>query len=603
MTRWIALICLLASAAAAEGPSRVTGRLDGKMARLSVRYDFLLGANQWERGTLLALPTGAQVTGAVVTQDGVAHRLDLVDAKVASAKFAALPARRDGGGKVSAVMMEVASGGVSVATASPRDAKLVVELEVTMPTCYHGDTRYAMVPNSWWDVAGRALQRESAGTCPKTSEDGGEWLGFASKSERIAASADRVDLGDESLVRVEVGTASLLSEIPRDLATVLIVDGSRSLSDDERAMQRALVASYLQKAPTSQVQIISFARTAQSLLPAWSTASRAKVDAALAALVPRNGSNFDLALAEAATWLARTGGTKRVVLVTDEKMASRLAHASLEGILPAGVLLHVVVPSWGDELRRDDELKLASMAARTEGFAVRLGSVEVDATPLLRPISLDHVKVVAHGWEHLDSLRACADDMALGEGTGCTWWGRGNAGTIAIEGALWGKRISRTLTPDLARSRDVAREASTLLLGDDLRTLAEAYARAVNHKWSLYTTWGGTSGYDGMQSGAGGWGVTCGCDAPGTIGHGNGTGSGTGPAPPSIQSQLEPAIRACTLGDAPVTVAIEMTDHEIADVHVSGATDERCVLEAVWASSPVIDVPHAYRLVSFVVGH
>ena len=123
------------------------------------------------------------------------------------------------------------------------------------------------------------------------------------------------------------------------LATVLIVDGSRSLSDNDRGAQRALVASYLAKAPRSQIQVVSFARTAQALLPEWTGAAsaRAAVDQALRSVVPRTGSNFDAAFAVAATWLARTEGTRRVVLMTDQRMATRLSSmsdASLARMLP-----------------------------------------------------------------------------------------------------------------------------------------------------------------------------------------------------------------------------------------------------------------------------
>lgn len=644
--RWLCLVSMLGTASPAlagnpDAPTRVTGRLDGTTARLTARYELPVGANEWTRGSMLALPAGALVTGARVAQDGRVHRLDLMAANAAGAKFQALAVDVAAPGpKTSAVMIEGGVGGVTVSTASPRPGRLVIDLEISMPTCFHRDLRYAMVPTSWYEAAGRDLRARAtddtlADVCPTNGEEAGMWLGFASpelarraSGDRFGVSADRVDLAGDSIVRFELDVATMLGDAPRDLATVLIVDGSRSISDDDREAQRALVESYLDKAPGSRVQVVAVARTAQAVLPAWTRASKAHaaVDAALRSLVPRNGSNFDAGLAEAATWLKRLDGTRRVVLVTDERMATRLAHASdtaLRGILPPGTLLHVVVLSSGSGLQRDDEAKLASLARSTEGFAVRLGTIPdddgPDATMLVRPISIDRFTIVAPGWDSLPRDRdgpPCDDEMDVHEGHGCTWWRQHHgvdAPPITVEGWIWGTRLSRTLTPDRSRARDVTRELSMMgLVPSELHALAEAHAQAVNATWSLYGAWGGTAGYDGPFGGGTGFGAICGCGRIGTIGHGSGTGSGMARRdPPSLRDQLEPAIEACTLGTESVTVALELTGIEIADVHVTvsgpppaeGRRVEQCVREVVWAASPLIATPRDHQLVSFVVGN
>ncbi len=625
--RWFSLAIILATTAtaAAEDPTRVTGRLDGNTARLSAHYELSVGANEWMKGRLLALPAGALVTSALVTEAGVVHRLALTPADAATATFDALATDAAAPGpKTSAVLIEEGPGGVTVSTATPRTGKLAIDLEVAMPTCFHGDVRYAMVPSSWHEVASRELARAGEATealdtiCGTNPEEPGMWLGFASRElarrasgDRFGISAHRLDLGDSSVVRFELDVATMLADVPRDLATVLIVDGSRSISDDDRLAQVALVESYLSKAPGARVQVVSFARTAKAVLPAWTTAAkaRASVGRALRSLVPRNGSNFDTALAEAGTWLGRIGGTRRVVLVTDERMASRLAHAStaaLQAMLPAGTLLHVVVLSTGGDLSRDDGLKLAGIAKATHGVAVRLGggAEGVDATSLLRPISIDRVTLVTTGWDTLPRDAGppqCGDENPVLAGGACTWWGRGH-GEITVEGWIWGTRVARTLSPDLSRSRDVARELVTSRAGE-LGSLAEAQAQAVTSTWSLYGAWGGTAGYDGPRGGTG-YGAICGCGPFGTIGHGSGTGTGFRMTSPDLDEQLRPAIEACKLESSSVIVAIELTGVEIADVHVTGATpaEATCVSEAVWASSPTIDRPRDHQLVSFVVG-
>ena len=646
---WQTLAVLLASttisaAGGDETPTRVTGRLDGRTARLTARYSLSVGANQGSNQTLLELPPAAVVTGARVSRDGATHRLELMKADVADAKFDALSVQKAGrGAKPSAVLIAEASGRVAVSVASPRAGRIVIDLEIAMPTCFYRDTRWAVVPWSWDDAAARSLRRsepdgESLGQICGRSGEGeidGSWIGFAStettrrkSGDRVSVSADRVDLGDESFVRLELDVASMLADVPRDLATVLIVDGSRSLSVNDRAAQRALLASYLAKAPRSQIQVVSFARTAQALLPEWTDAAsaRASVDQALRFVVPRNGSNFDVALAEAATWLARIDGTRRVVLVTDQRMATRLSSmsdASLQRMLPAGAVLQVVVVGPGTGLTRDNELRLGSLATLTGGIAATLGNdnadAEVDATILVRPVSVDRLKIVASGWEpvsHEHGAQDCTEGLDVVEGKACTWWAAGQRASVApitVEGWVWGKRLTRIVTPDRTHDLDVARELSMSGgLTEDLRERVDTRARAVNSTWSLYATWGGTAGYDGPGGGGTGWGTICGCGSMGTIGHGSGTGSGHAPEPAlDLRAQLLPALESCTIGDAKIAFAIELTDIEIADVHVTARNlptadrqrVEACVAEVVWASSPKIPRPRDHQVVSFTVAH
>src|SRR5207248_10867476 len=117
-----------------------------------------------------------------------------------------------------------------------------------------------------------------------------------------------------------------LTDVPRDLHTAFVVDGSRSLLDEERAAQAAIIASYLEHAPHTLVQLIAYSRAAHALLPAWQSSESvgARIAAELHVIVPRNGSNLDAGLAEAGAWLARTSGTRRVVVFTDERLADRL---------------------------------------------------------------------------------------------------------------------------------------------------------------------------------------------------------------------------------------------------------------------------------------
>ncbi|MBL0219450.1 MAG: VWA domain-containing protein [Myxococcales bacterium] len=358
-----------------------------------------------------------------------------------------------------------------------------------------------------------------------------------------------MDLAGDSIVRFELDVATMLGDAPRDLATVLIVDGSRSISDDDREAQRALVESYLDKAPGSRVQVVAVARTAQAVLPAWTGLRRRtprwtqRCDPSSRATAPTStpGSR------EAATWLRRLDGTRRVVLVTDERMATRLAHASdtaLRGILPPGTLLHVVVLSSGSGLQRDDEAKLASLARSTEGFAVRLGTIPdddgPDATMLVRPISIDRFSIVAPGWDSLPRDRdgpPCDDEMDVHEGHGCTWWRQHHgvdAPPITVEGWIWGTWLPHADAGSIARARRDARAVD-----DGPRPERAACARRgpragrQRHVVALRRM-GGTAGYDGPFGGGTGFGAICGCGRIGT------TDTAVGPDP-GWRGRIHPA--------------------------------------------------------------
>ncbi|CAN5868709.1 hypothetical protein BH11MYX3_BH11MYX3_22800 [soil metagenome] len=607
-------------------PSVVHGTLAGPVATFTARYVIPVEAAAYtETLAQIDLPSQGVVTGATVLRNGAPLPLDLLGAEDAATRFGALSADEPGPGeRTSAVLISGEPGSVRIGVAAAHTGVWTIDLTVSVPSCFYRDMRYVSVPESWRKVADFSLRRP----LPEADEpagcggSNGAWIAFPAgeltrrrSGERIGTFAGRVALGDDHVVRLEVDLAGELSDLPRDLATVILVDGSRSMSAGEREAQQQLVASYLRKAPDSRVQVISYARFAKPLLPGWTTSSQAavRVDRELRALAQRNGSNFDVALAEAATWLERITGTRRIVLVTDERMAERLATISpvtLRRMLPAGTLVHVVAVTSGDQQPvRDEEAKLAPLAASTDGMAVRTGSAKspelLDATLLVRPISLDRIVVKAPGWTKINpgAEQPCGDesDLLLAEGTACTWWGEGDAssGAILIEGLLWGKRTQRLLRADPTRGREVARELSAFgSLDEPLQSKANAMARAVNAHWSLYAQWGGTAKYtEGFGMGGTGGGGSCGCDSIGTIGHGHMTGAYYPPI--DLAAQLWPLLAACHVEDATIQVHLEMTLTEIVDLTATilpaNATSssalrrqQTCVEDALWDAAPML---------------
>jgi hypothetical protein len=623
-------------------PSIVHGKLTGTVATLTARYLVEVDAGYGPNTVSLALPERALVTSATATRDGTTHRLELLAAKDADDRFAALTTEPGPSEAPSAVLIAGSAGQVTIGIASPHPGVMSIVLEMSAPTCFFRDARYLGLPASWTKLDTELRTRvvkpgQVIEACAIAADPEERVLGFPARElatrpsgERLGGTAGRLALGTDHVVRVELDLAAALSEIPRDLATVILVDTSRSMSASELEVQRELALSYLREAPESRIQVIAFARTARSLLPAWSIASQAlpRLQRELEALAPRNGSNFDAGLAEAGRWLSRVEGTRRVVLITDEQFAEQLAArppASFRALLPPDTLVHVVATDpGGTAIQRDDETLLAPLATSTEGLAVRLGAIDqhaVDATMLLRPIELAHVTVSAPGWKMIkpdDAAHVCGGDPsdnpdALGEGTACTWWGQGTAvsGPISIAGLVWNKRVTRVLRPDPAQARGVARELSALHTLDETAQLgADAAAHAVNDQWSLFARWGGHGSYGENLVGGGTSG--CGC-IDGTIGTGTiGGGAFDGIAIPKLdlRAQLEAAVAACHIDRDRVDVDLEMTMLEIVDVRVRVSPRVRktpdeiralgtCVTEALWDATPML--PHPQRHATYAV--
>lgn len=643
-TSLVAAALLVSSAARARGiaeveppPAVVHGVLEGTVAVFTVRYAIPVKAGTYGPSIAgIELPAGGLVTGATVTTNGVSHPLGLVPAAQATAAFEALGAEggEASGERTNAVTITSDGGYAEIGIAAAHAGTLTLEVTVSAPACFFRDARYVRVPARWRTAANFALRRvpidpaaleEACGDGITTGDDAPtSWIGLADREQSKKASGDRVGAsaarlvlgGHDHVVRVELDVAGVLGDVPRDLATVLLVDGSRSMSTDQLEVQRQLVASYLRAAPRSRVQILAYARRTTALVPAWTTAAQAaaRLDRSLRGLALRNGSNFDVALADAASRLETVTGTRRIVLFTDERMANRLEEippATLRRVLPPGTLVQVVViDERAKELVRDEAAMLASLAAATDGMAVRAGPLaerEVhDATMLVRPTSLDDITITAPGWTAIgpaSGREACGREgiSRLREGESCTWWGEGESasGPVVVAGLVWGKRVVRMLRPDPTRARDVARELSAS--GDTpekARARVDELARAVNAHWSLYGAWGGTAKYAApFGFGRAGFGSSC-CDR-GIGDPGPRRGVGTIGETPVLTSQLRPLFAACHVDDASITVTLELTLVEIVDLTVSiarnttvSSADQRaqqtCVEDALWDSAPVM---------------
>jgi hypothetical protein len=366
--------------------------------------------------------------------------------------------------------------------------------------------------------------------------------------------------------------------------------------------------------------VIAYARKARALLPGWSDAmaGSARVDRELRALAVKNGSNADAGLVAAAEWLARTHGTKRVLLFTDERTASRFDDMKPEQLaakLPPHTLVHVVALGGGSAgLTHDDTVTFGPLAALTEGIGTSAGvdkDGEIDVEMLVRPLSLEHITVTAPGWKVADdvSLDGCglAPDATIERGHSCTWWGEGTAvaGPVTMTGMLWNKRVTRVVGPDPRAARTLARRLVTET-GFDTE-VANDIARAafvLDSFWSLFGAWGGPGGYGDEEVGRiglGGFG-TGGGDF-GSMDRGIGHGAGTGTRL-DFHSQLQAAIDACHASSMRVEIETETTIEEIVDVsvHAPDPTVGACVTERVWDTFLSIEHAPAHTHTTTVFG-
>lgn len=610
-------------------PTRVTFSLVRTVARIEARFvaSFDGPAADLANRYVSPLPRDAVVTSGTVTRGRRVERLELARASHVDALFAALLERPGRGSKRRWGVRIDGTSDMTLAIAAPVSGTLAVDVVIEAPTCFVDDMRVVDIPRAWLArVPARLLPaRDASELDAACGVSGGTWVALPSRelmrartdASRMGISTGRLSLPDRDIARVELALAHRLGEVPRDLHTVILVDHSRSLTDAERENQRAIVAAYLRAAPNSRVQIVAYARTTEPLLAGWTTAATAasRIDRALRNLAPRNGSNVDAALGVAGTWLSSARGTRRVLVLSDERLAHRVLDdpLAMRTVLPSGALLHAVRVSGGSELERDDDLVLAPLALATGGIGVTGGvdaHGDVDATSLVRPTKLDHVKLEGEGWDtSLTDARPCPPgelSAPLDEGRSCVWWvdGKAGSGALTIRGWLWGREITRVIDPDRGRAVEVARILSTFAsLPSELVPHVELAAHAVNGTWSLFAMWGDSGGYDASET----WGtigVSIGSPCCGVRHHIRGIGTSSAVSSEELSRQLAGAVARCRPRSV-ARVTIELTREEIVDVAVQlqqvEPDVETCIVEGVWDTALSVSQPasHVTRTLTF----
>jgi hypothetical protein len=406
------------------------------------------------------------------------------------------------------------------------------------------------------------------------------------------------------LVHYELDAAQRLARVPRDAQIVVILDWSRSVTEDDARAGLAAAAAYLQHFEGAHVEVLTVDRRVHRRYGRLVPAAAALGD--LAGLEPHlaNGSAVDAALARADEILASApaGHARRVLLLSDLMARDALEVAPLTRALRgSGALLHIGQVDAGEpELSARDDDDAWSPVARATGGLLWKASAPVEGQSSrelagvfeewARPVRVHRVRVRAPGVE----LAPDTGKEALGGGTLAE--GESIAGLqiardappwIELAGELWARPVRVRVAPDAREARlwsalAFGEPVMSDLTADEMMVLARR-GRAVSPVTSYLAIEPGvrpsTEGLEDVVCGAAGYGDLGGSLSSGTDYHAK-------PDPFAHESWLRRAIRdvrsACGRRRGKVTVAIETTLDEIVDVpRVEGEDREgrSCLIE------------------------
>lgn len=399
---------------------------------------------------------------------------------------------------------------------------------------------------------------------------------------------------NRALVHAAIEIAPKLSQLPKNAHVVVVLDGSRSLSDAARQSEIAAVRAYLAHLPDAKVEVLVFDRKVRALHESFVSVKQALDD--LKTITPKNGSNLDLALAEAGKRIATApaGAPRRIIAITDLATRSTLLPSSVKGLDATKVVLHLATIRDGQPVvERDDYDPWATVARATGGvlWRARAGTDAGKNKPVYeewaRPLRIDRMSVTGVG------LPAGAievpDTMSEGEGFDDLRLQAFPTPSIEVKGELWSTPISTVLATTTAEEKLWAGlSMGSPLLSDlkDPEITTLAFKGGVVSPMTSYLAIepGVRPSTEGLEWGAGGLGI----GGFGAGGGGSGVGSGLGNIVPDrmkiLREKLGAVIATCGGTSTSLSVLIETTWAEIVTADVTG-TDEpvrACVAEGIY---------------------
>jgi hypothetical protein len=414
---------------------------------------------------------------------------------------------------------------------------------------------------------------------------------------------------DRVLVHYQMSAAAKLSEVPVDARVVVLIDTSRSLSEDDVkgsiAAARAYLHHFSDPALRARAEVVTFARRPSRRFGAMVAANRVIAD--LETLHPKrtNGSNVDDALEQAVEILGDTarGTERRMVLFTDTLTRSTLKPARLRALARrSGAIVHVVTTHGASapSLDRDDAHAWADVArstggvlwrGRATGHADEREAMRETFEELARPLRIDSLEVHVAGIPpHTGPRRQTLDE---GERFADLLISAQRVRYLKLEGELWSRPIREVVTP----SPEHGKLWAGLVFGSDLLyELSEPeMMRLAMHGGVVSPVTSYLAIEPGVRPSTEGldWDGSIGLGGVGLVGRGGGGGTGGGISSrfdPNrwLQTQLRGALERCSTPMARATANLETTRAEIADVGavtVEGAdpTTHDCVLDELWA--------------------
>jgi hypothetical protein len=430
---------------------------------------------------------------------------------------------------------------------------------------------------------------------------------------RVAAELASVPFSaDDVLVRWNVALAPKLSTIPRDARVVVVIDGSRSWSIEQRRDAREVARAYLEHFADpelrARVEVLVFDRKVHARHGKLVEARLAIADLAHLEPSDANGSHVDAALVRATEVLeAAPDGPRRILLLTDTRTRSELQPARLRALAErSGAIVHVGVVE-DDELSlvRNDDHPWARVATSTEGLVWQIGAhsgvprddMRAAFEELARPLRIDHLEISAPPLD--DPIIEIPESLDEGQGLEAFAVVGVPVEHLRIQGQLWSAPLRHTELPD----EDAGRRSAALVFGSELldeldeaemMTLA-LHGGAVSPVTSYLAIEPGVRpSTEGLDEGEG----TIGMGSVGLISRGGGSGSGSGfggsGSPDLRQELLEQRVRealdACGGRRLGTHLELESTLDEIVEIdHVElrGSTDttvKACLEDGVWAT-------------------